>query len=266
MSWKSIKKAINSTIGTPNFKPLDKLIKDGLEDGTIIPKYSKEAPMVAYDPNDLESGNTFSFANTNGFGLRKGSGAKGFWRLWSLQDSDGSHYVALVPSYNGKQRIGSANSHVKVIFVDNVGVAEYPVENGYFKKITSQQILDSNGKDLMTYLGGYQTLIEGLNSKEKDVKLFENGSFYSNTIELDYGLTEARAVIEMSNGEIYSNNAGLFRLTSGTIPQNVTIYEDYRPIILIFERQGKNFQIRSSTPMGIGNDVKSIYLYIRHVY
>jgi hypothetical protein len=270
MSWSKIKKAINSTIGTPNFKPLDLLIKDGLESGSIIPKYAKEAPRIAEGTGNPESGKAFAFANTDGIGLREGSNAKGLWRFWSLPDSDGNYYVAFVPSYNGKQRIGAPNNHVKIIFVDNAGSEDHPIEVGYFntanvKNLTAKTISDEDGRNLITYMKRYANFVDGLSSDETEVRIFENGQIYQNTIELEYGLTEARAVISMSNGDVYSHNVGLFRLTSGTLPQNVIIYESYKPIILTFEREYNKFKISANALMGI-EGVSSIYLYVRHVY
>lgn len=49
MSWGIIKKSVNSTLGTENFKPLDKIfldgvnaVKGGVEDGRIVAKMAKE--------------------------------------------------------------------------------------------------------------------------------------------------------------------------------------------------------------------------------
>ena len=49
MSWGIIKKSVNSTIGTEDFKPLDKIfldgvdaVKGGVEDGRIVAKTAKE--------------------------------------------------------------------------------------------------------------------------------------------------------------------------------------------------------------------------------
>lgn len=48
MSWDKIKKSLNSTLGTPDFKPLDQIIEDGinqtksdLENGFVVPQKSK---------------------------------------------------------------------------------------------------------------------------------------------------------------------------------------------------------------------------------
>ena len=61
MSWIKIKKAINSTLGTTNFKPLDQIINKGFDDVSAIQAQIKEKSDNTLDA--LESGENNFTAN-----------------------------------------------------------------------------------------------------------------------------------------------------------------------------------------------------------
>lgn len=74
--------------------------------------------------DDLEEnkGQTFSFSNTNGFGLKDGI-KNGYFKLWNLLNpDDDKHYCSLVPSTDGKQSLGYSNRSFRRIFTNGLHV------------------------------------------------------------------------------------------------------------------------------------------------
>lgn len=88
---------------------------DTAESAIVAPE--KGTHTEDFDKND---GQAFSFANTNGFGV-KGGTTNGYFKLWNLLNpDDGKHYCSLVPSMDGKQTLGDATRSFRSVFAKKI--------------------------------------------------------------------------------------------------------------------------------------------------
>lgn len=83
-------------------------LEEALQNGEVVVKRATTAdgaPSKGTQTKDTESadGMAFTFANTNGFGIKN---AKDYFKLWSRENTDGEYSTALAPSTNELQELG----------------------------------------------------------------------------------------------------------------------------------------------------------------
>lgn len=147
MFWSAIKKAINSTLGTVGFKPLDQIIQSGftnietavstfknsITNGTTLVGKAKEASKAIYDQNGNVIDKTYG----------------DFSRNWSELDNEfpiledvGFYYVYIKLS----DIQGAVSYHGGVIyrdnFIDAFGNAEYTISNTIIMRMGSDGALN----------------------------------------------------------------------------------------------------------------------------
>ena len=124
-----------------------------------------------------EKGQSFTFANTNGFGTSNKSA--GHFKLWNIQHGDGGFGAALVPSRNGKQDLGHKDHRYRQVHADSVYIGgnktfSYPVLN------EAQQITEQGYYCIQVYnperQATYSALVFWNGANETRCAIGSNGS------------------------------------------------------------------------------------------
>lgn len=128
-----------------------------------------------------ELGQSFTFANTNGFGTSDKKA--GHFKLWRIQRGDG-FWTALVPSKNGKMDLGLSDRRYRQIHADSIHIGgketfSYPVE--------------STGKVITTGQGYYCIQVHNPN--------LNGGTTYSSLVFWN-GMTETRCAIGSNSNSV----------------------------------------------------------------
>lgn len=183
MFWSKIKKAINSTLGTSGFKPLDKIITDSFSE--VVEKQNQIK-------NNLENGE-------NAYEVKKSR---------ESDFSTSSGYAANVPEWNVKNNVGCISPSVNMEELTEIGDVDLST------RISFPMINSGN-----LYLDFKTTLIKDVDSGVTSPVTGKVDIYLNEELVKTFGGTYAYADFNTKNGygTIEAENRHLLRVNMGDV-------------------------------------------------